>query len=153
MSGVQLEHGGAGALGCRRKVWLGEPAGALHTGFPSCASLRGVLVVLLSFIVSVLMTAPCLIINTSGWGPRFRKFPWSASKVDKATNGTCVCFATGHISKGGGPRSRLRAEWGGKTKDVVAGIPERAPTRQSLGPEDLPGGTRMILFHRLKADV
>lgn len=37
--------------------------------------------------------------------------------------------------------------------DVVAGIPERAPTRQSLGPEDLPGGARMILFHRLKADV
>lgn len=45
------------------------------------------------------MTAPCLIINASGGGPRFREFPWSASKVDKATNRTRVCFVTGHISQ------------------------------------------------------
>lgn len=119
--------------------------------FPSCAPRWGVLVPLLSCIVPALMSAPCLIINASGWGPRFRQFPWSASKVDKATNGTCVCFATGHISKGGGPRARLRTEWGGRRKDLVAGIPERAPPRQSLCPEDLPGGARMTLFHHLKA--
>lgn len=58
------------------------------------------------------MIAPCLIINASGRAPRFREFPWSASKVDKATNRTRVCFVTGHISQGGGSRARLRAESG-----------------------------------------